>query len=526
MTDPIYNDYEIMEASFRGTTPAAIRALNAGNAYTIQSAPVNTGGSTSSPTSTPTHINNSYFINELSMQIKGGARISLLEVMQTMEIYEDIFSKSIHGFVEIKDIDGGLSKFIITGGENIKMTILKPLPSSEIIVDRSDLIIHNISKVEIGENNSMLYKLYFMPASAISAQKKRIFKAFRNNTSISSLISTIYSDVSNGLSLFTRANNLPVLQKNFLSPGYTPYEAIDFLTKRACYNGDYFLFYERLNKLNGGNHVFSSINNLKDYWNEQQSVPMVMYQPITSHITTQDANAILASYMQIQDNFDHINNMNAGFYNSRIRMLDLLYKNYNDLYLNYSNIQNELKTNKLMEDTNVFLQYNMNYPEYPGERLMVRSYNDVFANKNTWVRPDVYGSVILSTMRVNIDIPGGSNLIGAGNIVDLKMPSTYAKSLNLEGSLVPDDMVYAGKYIVTAVRHIFNITSYVKKLELSRDAGRINLGNVLNRLSNVPPPSVEPYDIFKVPPAPPIPPPPPPPPLVYEAPVYEAPSAF
>lgn len=516
----IYNDYEIMEAAFRGTTPAAIRAGTSVNAYSSQPS---SGTLPGSPTSTPTHINNSYFISELSMKIKGNARISLFEVMQTMEIYEDIFSKSIHGHIEIKDIDGGLSKYMITGGENIRITILKPLPSSEIIIDRSDLIIYNISKVEVGENNTMLYKLYFMPAGAISAQKKRIFKVFRNNTSISSLINTIYSDVSGGLTLFTRANNLPALQKNFLSPGYTPYEAIDFLSKRSCYNGDYFLFFERLNKLNNGNHVFSSINNLKDHWTENGPTPVILYQPIVSNITPENATAILASYMQIQDNFDHINNMNAGFYNSRIRMLDLIYRNYTDLFLNYSTIQNELRTNNLMETTNVFLNYNSAYPEYPGERLMVRSYNDVFANKNTWVRTDVYGSLNLSNMRINIDIPGGNNLIGAGNIVDLKIPNTYAKSLNLEGSLVPDDIVYAGKYIVTAVRHIFNISSYIKKLELSRDSGRINLGNVINRFSNVPPPSVEPYDIFSVSgsPPPPSPPPAPAPPAVAPAPPYE-----
>lgn len=519
----VYTDFEIMEAAFQGTTPAAIRSSNVGNAYTSRysqienipqrsiSNPPSSSQSSSSPTNTPTHVTNTYYANEVSITIKNGQKISLIEVMQIMEIYEDIFSKSIHGFIEIKDVAGGLSKFMFTGGETINIVMLKPLPSSEIIINRSDLIVYQISKATIDDQNSMTYRLHFMPKSAIDAQKKRIYKSFRNTRSISDVVNSIYSEVSNGLSLFSRTNNLPVMQKTFLSPGYTPYEAIDMLTKRACFNGDYFLFFERLKSLRGGNHVFSSVNNLRSLWESDTSIPLILYQPQLSNITPENASAILATNIEIQDNFDHINNMNSGFYNSRIRMMDIINRSYHDLILNYSQIQDSTGQSKFLNNNNAFLSYNASYPEYPGERLVPRSYNDIFANKNTWIRADVYGSIMLSNMRVNVNIPGGNNLLGAGNVVNLKIPSFYAKSLNLEFSLIANDTVYAGKYMVTAVKHIFTMESYTKKLELSRDSGNINLGYTINQLSNVPPPGLEYIDRSRVRPVPPPPPPPPPP---------------
>ncbi len=504
----VYNSYEIMEAAFTGRTPAEIRAMNTGGAYTAASPPPSpTAAPPASPTNTPTHITNSYYAHDISMRINGGAQVSLIEVMQSMEIYEDIFSKSIHGFIEIADPVGGISKFMLTGGETITLVIRKPLPSTEIIIDRNDLVVHQISKVSIDEQNTMRYKLHFMPKSAINAQKKRLYRAFKKTRSIKDIVSTIYNEMSGGLSLFTRVNDIPVIQKNFLSPGYTPYEAIDNLTKRASYNGDYYVFFERLKKLRGGNHVFSSINNLKDLWEAETQLPSILYQPTITNVTPENANAILASRVQILENYDHINNMNSGFYNSRIRMLDILSRRFYDLNLNYSQIQDNAKASKFITNDNTFLAYDHDYPEYPGERLIVRPYNDVFANKSTWVRSDVYGSIMLSNIRVSIDIPGGNNLIGAGNLVNLNLPSFEYAALNLQATYATNDSVYAGKFFVTAVRHIFDLASYTKRIELNRDNGRINLGYTLNQLSNVPPAGVEYIDTSRLPPATPPPPP-------------------
>jgi hypothetical protein len=129
------------------------------------------------------------------------------------------------------------------------------------------------------------------------------------------------------------------------------------------------------------------------------------------------------------------------------------------------------------------LTYDNAYPEYPGERLIVRPQNDIVYDKRRWVAFDTYGGLLNSGLRVLIDIPGGSNRISVGYAVELSIPSKVAKSLNLEQAITPEDEMYSGKYMVTAIRHIFTRTTYVKKCELSRGSIRFNLDNRIEATS-------------------------------------------
>lgn len=492
-----YYDFEIIEAGLRRKSVQDVR-----NFYS------ETVGEN------PTHVKNTYNLHELSLTIKDGTKISLIEVLRSMEIYEDIFAKSIHGFIEINDIAGGLSKFMITGGETISLTVLKPIPSSEIIIKRTDFIVHQISKVQFDDFNALGYKLQFIPLAAVNAQKKRLYTSITTTRSIQDVIGNIYSQIETE-PIFNRTSNLPVLEKDFFSPGYTPYEAIDNLTKRACNNDDYYVFFERLNRVQNSKHVFSSLNNLREFWAGQGGYPVITYQPNMTNVVQENEKALLTTNIEIQDNYDHINNMNSGFYNSRIRILDLIYRNYYDVTVNYSQISDQMGEPKLLNNGNVFLQYDPNN-EIPGERLIVRSFNDIIADKSKWIKNEVYGSILLSSVRINVQVSGGNNLLGVGNFVQLKMPSFYAKSINLESSTVPDDGVYSGTYIVTAVRHIFNASYYMKKIELSKDHGKINMGYAMNTFTNnatgtgavPPPPPPPPAPKPPVRTSPPSPPPP------------------
>lgn len=490
-----YNDFEIIEAGIRRRSVQDVR-----NFFS------DTVGNN------PTHVKNTYNLHELSLTIKNGTKISLIEVLRSMEIYEDIFAKSIHGFIEINDIAGGLSKFMITGGETITLTVLKPIPSSEIIVQRTDLVVHQISKVQFDDFNALGYKLQFIPLASVNAQKKRLYTTITTTRSIQDIIGNLYSQIEPQEKIFNRTSNLPVLEKDFSSPGYTPYEAIDILTKSACQNDDYYVFFERLNRIYNSKHVFSSLNNLREFWTGQGAHPSISYQPNMSNIVGENESSLLTNEIEIQDNYDHINNMNSGFYNSRVRILDLIYRNYYDVNINYSQIQDQLGEPKILNNGNIFLQYDPNN-EIPGERLIVRSFNSILADKSKWIKNEVYGSILLSSIRVNVQVSGGNNLLGVGNFVNLKMPSFYAKSLSLESSTVPDDSVYSGKYIVTAVRHIFNSSYYMKKIELSKDHGKINMGYTMNTFTNSAAASgTTGTSSGGASPSPPSPPPPPPPP--------------
>jgi hypothetical protein len=181
--------------------------------------------------------------------------------------------------------------------------------------------------------------------------------------------------------------------------------------------------------------------------------------------------------------------MMMGFYNSRLRMIDPLTRRFTDAKLNYRDIQTANKSPKILTDDNIFMTYDDSFPEMPGERLMIRPRHDVLANKNQWVRNDVFFNILMSNIRINVDISGADNLISAGNLVKLTFPSLEAKQGDYSASVMPPDNVYSGEYFVSAVQHIFTIVDYTKKLELSKDSGRMKLDNLLALTSNAPPPT-------------------------------------
>lgn len=442
--------------------------------------------------STGRRINNTYNLHDLYITIKDGRNISLIESLSSMVIYEDVFSNVINGYVEINDFAGGLSKFYITGGETISMKILKPMPSSDILVSRNDFIVHEISKIEVDDLNKLKYKLFFVSKSGINDKKKRIYKAFTKEKKISEIVSKIYSQVDSpsNISLNIEDEDTKVkLEKTFLCPGYTPFEAIDYLVKRTSYSGDYYMFFERLIKFREKTHVFAGMNFLSGYWRSVDYVPNLLYQPQMSNTTADDPRYVKVISMEMQNNFSHAGNMMMGFYNSRLRMIDPLTRRFNDAKLNYKDIQNVNKSPKILTDDNIFMGYDDSYPEYPGERLLVRPRHDILANKNQWVRNDVFHSVMMSNIRVNVDIAGADNLISAGNIVTLTIPDLQAKVGEYTASVIQPDGIYSGTYFVTAVQHTFTLSGYTKRLELSKDSGKLNLDNLMAISSNSPPPN-------------------------------------
>lgn len=426
-------------------------------------------------TSQPQQISRSYYLHELSIKGKLGVWYSMVEIFQSMEIYEDIFTNSIHGSVMVDDMAGGLSKFMLTGGEQIKITASKAIQDTTLIIAREDLIVYQISEVEVKDQKLMRYRLNFTTKAFLNSEKKRIYRVYKNERRISELVRKIYATVGSGTTLLTDLDDsISRVNKNYLSPGYTPFESIDFLCKRAGTN-DYCMFFERLNSLAGSNHVLTSMKKL--YNRGYGSATKVYYNIAPEHYTPASSD-IRAYAVNFQDSYNHIQNMRSGFYNSNIKTIDLCTRRVVNTPVNYMGMEAD-KTNKFINTSNFFAQYNTAFPEIPGERIITNPYNDASYNKASWLKYDTYGSTLLSNFRITIDIPGNNNL-GVGEYVDLKIPSIEAYSLNIGSGLVTNDPVFSAKYMITAVKHTFTLSEYSKKVELSKYNVNINYDQIIN----------------------------------------------
>jgi hypothetical protein len=439
---------------------------------------------TSTESITLEHFDGTYTLAGLGITLKNGTTVELNTVLVEMEIFEDMFKYAIEGRIRLGDFVGGQEKFVITGGERISMKVTKPNGMNEILVGRNDLIVTKISNVEFDQQNTRIYDIFFKSEASIRAYKKRIFRSFGNERNLSNIVGKLYNEI--GIYGITLQNDNIALDKTFVSPGYMPLDAINHLAKRACVNGDYYVFFERfcVNPTENMSHVFCSVNSLRKFWTDNNSVPKIIFEPNfknVDYVGTSDSQLIVrATKLRIEPNFDHVNNMRVGFYNSRIRKINLLERRYTDNKINYLNDRvNDIYSNKFINRNNIFSTYDES--EITGQRLIIDPINDSIKKKDSWIKSDTLGGVLNTGIRVTAEISGGSNKIAVGNLVDLSLISGLSKAINSQLPVNHEDQLYSGTYMVTAARHYFTQKTYTKTIELSRGSMKFNIDSLIDR---------------------------------------------
>lgn len=430
------------------------------------------------------HIAGSYTLRTLNLTLKNGTVIELAGVFNQIEVYEDVFKYAIEGKIRIRDFVGGIEKFIITGGEKLSMVLLKPNGNNEVIVARDDLIITSISQVAFQQNNFLLYDLNFRSKATVESMKKKIFRGFGTDKNLTSVVKKLYSEISSDTELSIYSDTLS-FDNSYVCTAQRPLEAINQLAKRACVNKDFFLFFERFGRNPGEpfTHVFIQWNKMKEFW-LSNNIPKITYNPNAGQINYTNANenegSINSHFIRLEPNFDHMANVKAGFYRSRIRSLNLSKRSYIDTQIDYKNeTEQELETlydNKFIESNNIFNSFDTT-PTI--ERLIIEPTNDVVKNKATWLKYDTYGAILNTSIRVTCQVFGGGNKLSIGNLIDLSLPSHANISTN--SSVRHDNQVYSGKYMITAIKHTITPKVYVKTLELGRDSLRFDIDTLISK---------------------------------------------
>jgi hypothetical protein len=350
--------------------------------------------------------------------------------------------------------------------------------------------LHEFSKITSNGADNLRYKLYFTSDTSLNSHKKRIFKSSGAVRSVDTIVKYLYSTMAGDASAtYVKVSASDVwLPSPFLSPGYSPIDAINSLAKRTSADGKYYVFYERLNN-NSDNenyhHYFRSVDDIFRSTNSTgKTIPTIIYSPASNYFTTTTPETnIRAITLEYQNNYNHLSSMSGGFYNSRVRSLDVLSRRYSDTKINYREMSDvtggSAYTNKFLESSNYFSTYGEN--DYPGERIVVSPMNEPFLDKKAWIKNDTYGAFLNSSIRINVDITGGMNRLGVGDLASLTIPSLSHKSVKLENSIVTPDIVYSGTYLITACRHRITPQGYKKKLELSRGNFRLNMDQLIAR---------------------------------------------
>jgi len=423
----------------------------------------------------PKTIGGDFVINQLSIVTRQGLQISLLEAFESLDVEENIFSSAIVGSVTLTDLGGGIEKFQLQGGEKLLIQFAKP-KTNEILVWREDLIINKIGAHTVNMDSlGARYLLYFSSRSFVNSMKKNLYKSYAN-TSIAKAVSSIFNEMSsNDLML---EDPKITMKTPFISTGLMPHKAIEALAQRSCSNSKFFLFFERFYPVIGtyadgksfaAVHFFGSYDKLVED-STTSGIHNVIYSP--NENAKIEPSYIRTKRLTKKDNFNHLEMMLFGHYNTTITSLDPIKRNSTVTNIGYSRKDNDTKdfySYKLLDANNIFSTYSTTNQETPGRKLIFSStyFNDPI-QRSSWLKDNVFGSLSKSMFKLEIDIQGATNNIGAGHIVNLVIPSALDKKLLPGQSSLLTDEYHSGRYFVSGVKHNITLTSYVKRLELSR----------------------------------------------------------
>jgi hypothetical protein len=419
-------------------------------------------------------------VAEISITVRSGERITLAGQYSNISIHEDIFASCISGSITIIDTAGFLESFRIKGGEQINIKITKP-KTNDIIIWREDLIVHKISESAVDPTTfNSSFDLHFVSRSHVNSLKKSLFKSYKN-ISYREAAKLIYSEMSVN-DLIVDDPNL-TLTKPFISTGLMPHKAMEFLCHRSCRKDKFFVFFERLIPLTGtytdnkpftASHYFGSIESLIAEAN--LSTPQTIYFNEKTNLALESGKIIRTPILERNSNFNHIQAMVLGFYNTSLTTIDPISRTHSTKKFGYTTkdtVTNDFYSYKLIDEYNIFNVYNDSKNEIPGRKLITSSINDT-ANRNTWLSENIVGHISKTLFKISVEIQGGTNNIGIGNIVYLYSPSHTERVSNPTNSNLIPNRLESGKYFVTTVEHRIRAGEYIKALTLSRASSPIN----------------------------------------------------
>lgn len=426
------------------------------------------------------NIGGTVTVVELDLQIKDGRFVSLLDVYDSIMVEESIFTNSISGAIRITDTAGGLEKFMLRGGEILRMKIAKP-NNGPVLVWRHDLIITLVGGGNMDSTTGYTsYTLHFAPRTYVNSLKTRLYKSYKEQ-SIADAVLSIYEEISPN-QLFIEDPKV-TLKNPFISTGFMPHRAIDELAQRACSKDKYFAFFERFMPIYGnfsdGNsftatHYFGSMEKLIQDSENISDVKTITFNMKT--IANIESASIRARSFSRQANFNHLPAMDLGFYNTKITSINPITKEVVHQKISYADPSQSSKDfyeNKLIDRTNIFSLYDDIKNQIPGSKIIMSSINDAVDRKD-WLKNHIYGYLSRNYFKIIVEIQGATNRISSGHVVNFLTPSFEHKTLYKDDPNPYYDPLHSGKYFVVSVIHMIAGNTYTKKLELARSSSPLN----------------------------------------------------
>ena len=403
-------------------------------------------------------------IDSITIRSAAGAELDVRSQFVSFNIYEDMFSNGLSGFVVLIDSLNLVRYLQITGRETIKITFATPGEEVGNIFMTKEFLIYKISAdSKLDGDGKKMVRLEFVSKPVYENAKLRVSKAF-TDMPYSDMVTYIMNDIFD-----TDVNACPTLgNKNIVIPNWNPMYAINWLAKRsaaaqmpeAC---DY-VFFETLD----GEYQFMSLSVLK----EQPAVVKYHHtptarNPITGQIFMKKEFYNILSYV-VTDRGDKMREIVAGVYGNNAVALDVVAKRMDTSIYTYNTQRGRVPTiskyplvPKMTDELSQSVTaYQKLYPKHSFKYDGIED-NDEMHYISTR-RQSQMNQFKTNTLTITVN---GDSRRRVGDIVSVDIPSVE----DPKNKDVWYDPYLSGKYMITAIVHEIGHGDYTMKMELAKD---------------------------------------------------------
>lgn len=381
-----------------------------------------------------------YVLSSFMITTSDGKQIDLTKMINSFNLYEDIFTPFITGDVDVGDAMDIFNNFVIRGNEYVFIKLDKP--SLDKPIERY-FRIWKINNRNITSQSLQNYKIHFCSDEMILSSQMYMRKAYTGMT-VDNMVKDILNKIlvvsndkmANGVFSSTSGNYSVVV------PRMRPFEAASWLTSRA-YNDSatlYFFFENR------DGYNFASFEDLL-------KLPIYnTYSRSPKTTTAPDQNLNTFNFIRFVNEFDLLNGIRYGQFNVTLFSFDIIkrifkYDEFSSLNLDKKSTLNGNVPINYAQDRFTNTMYD--YPDATTKFLFKTDSdpNVPPTNPEKWLLPHALKLAQLTSAKVVINVPT-DYMLKVGMCINLDIPK-----------MQPQDQSYAqnkyssGKYLITSVHH-------------------------------------------------------------------------
>lgn len=414
-----------------------------------------------------------YILSKLILTTHENKSISILEVLNSISIVEDIYITFLHGVLSFADSNDIHQLAPLIGEETITM-VYKTDDVSSPEIER----VFRTYRIETSDDkykDRLSHSLYFCSVEAFQDSNTVVSKSYKNK-SIRFIISDAFSLLDSNKKL-----NIDTLSGNYhiISPNWSPFQLINYCTsiaKPKNYNGSMVLFFETSDGFNFKHLESMTSEPIIGVWATSN-----VKSATEAGIEIEPSNNII-SYKILKNSVDTLKSMSEGLYSNATMAYDNITKSHKifgyDYKTEFSKTKN-LADFKLNSDN---FSYNNNMQRityipttsfrFDSSYVKSKIGSGNVSEKKEQIIPSRTSMLSqISAKQIELEIAGDNRII-AGKTMKIEIPNVTA----LESIKMNKHRYNSKKVLITSVTNIFTQKTHTMQLRVADDSYTESLG--------------------------------------------------